>query len=86
VLAGDEFSACGAARDPDMAGGLSWAELRLLVSAAPQAGGCRGWSIGVYNPNPDLGPERRAARQVVTSSPRSSALSVSRRRPAALSG
>jgi arginase len=64
VLAGDEFSACGAAHDPDMPGGLSWAELTALASSALRAGGCRGWSVGVYNP--DLDPGRRAARQVVT--------------------
>jgi len=64
VLAGDEFSACGAAHDPDMPGGLSWAELTDLVSSALRTGGCRGGSIGVYNP--DLDPEGRAAAQVVT--------------------
>jgi arginase len=64
VLAGDQFSACGAADDPAMPGGLSWAELTAVVSSALRAGGCRGWSVGVYNP--DLDPERRAARQIVT--------------------
>src|SRR5215469_11896230 len=64
VLAGNEFSACGAAADPGMPGGLSWAELTAVVSSALRAGGCRGWSIGVYNP--DLDPDRRSARQVVT--------------------
>ena len=64
VLAGDEFSACGAAADPAMPAGLSWAELAAVVSSALRAGGCRGWSIGVYNP--DLDPQRRSARQVVT--------------------
>ncbi|HEY7430001.1 MAG TPA: arginase family protein [Streptosporangiaceae bacterium] len=64
VLAGDEFSACGAAHDPDMPGGLSWAELTTLVSAALRAGGCRGWSVGVYNT--DLDPDGTAARQIVT--------------------
>jgi arginase len=64
VLAGNEFSACGAAADPAMPGGLSWAELTAVVSSALRAGGCRGWSIGVYNP--DLDPDRRSARQVVT--------------------
>jgi arginase len=63
VLAGDEFSACGAAHDPGMPGGLSWAELRALVSSALRAGGCRGWSIGVYNT--DLDPGGRAAHQIV---------------------
>jgi len=64
VLAGAEFGACGAAHDPDMPGGLSWAELSTVVSSALQAGGCRGWSTGVYNT--DLDPDRRAARQVVS--------------------
>jgi arginase len=64
VLAGDEFSACGAAHDPAMPGGLSWAELAAIASSALSVGGCRGWSLGVYNP--DLDPQRRSARQVVT--------------------
>jgi arginase len=64
VLAGDQFSACGAAGDPAMPGGLSWAELTAVVSSALRAGGCRGWSVGVYNP--DLDPQRHAARQIVT--------------------
>jgi hypothetical protein len=33
------------------------------VSSALRAGGCRGWSVGVYNT--DLDPQRRAARQIV---------------------
>jgi arginase len=64
VLAGEAFRACGAAADPAMPGGLSWAELTAVVSSALRAGGCRGWSIGVYNP--DLDPQRQSARQVVT--------------------
>ncbi|HKF78331.1 MAG TPA: arginase family protein, partial [Candidatus Dormibacteraeota bacterium] len=52
------------AADPAMPGGLSWAELTAVVSSALRAGGCCGWSIGVYNP--DLDPDRRSARQVVT--------------------
>jgi arginase len=63
VLAGEEFSACGAASDPAMAGGLSWSELGAVASAALAAGGCRGWSLGVYNP--DLDPDRRAAERIV---------------------
>jgi arginase len=63
VLDGEEFSACGAASDPAMAGGLSWSELGAVASSALGAGGCRGWSIGVYNP--DLDPERRAAQRIV---------------------
>jgi arginase family enzyme len=47
-----------------MPGGLSWAELAAAVSSALRIGGCRGWSLGVYNP--DLDPQLRSARQVVT--------------------
>lgn len=64
VLAGHEFSACGAAHDPAMPGGLSWTELTAVVSSALQTGGCRGWSLGVYNP--DLDPDLRSAQQIVT--------------------
>ncbi|MBV9384602.1 MAG: arginase family protein [Streptosporangiaceae bacterium] len=63
VLAGGQFSACGAAHDPGMPGGLTWAELTAVVSSALRAGGCRGWSLGVYNP--DLDPGRRAAHDIV---------------------
>jgi arginase family enzyme len=64
VLDGEEFSACGAAGDPAMAGGLSWSELSAVTSSALGGGGACGWSAGVYNP--DLDPERRAAQQIVS--------------------
>jgi hypothetical protein len=63
VLAGKEFSACGAASDPSMPDGLSWSELAAVVASALQVGGAQGWSLGVYNT--DLDPARRAAEQVV---------------------
>jgi arginase len=63
VLDRHEFSACGAASDDAMPGGLSWPELTAVASSALRAGGARGWSLGVYNP--DLDPERRAARRIV---------------------
>jgi arginase len=63
VLNGEEFTACGAARDPNMPDGLTWSELSLLTKAALAAGGCNGWSIGVYNT--DLDPERIAAKQII---------------------
>jgi arginase len=63
VLDRSEFSACGAAGDVSMARGLSWAELRAITSSAMRAGGCRGWSLAVYNP--DLDPDRQAARRIV---------------------
>jgi arginase len=63
VLDGKEFSACGAATDPAMTEGLTWGELTAVTRAALQSGSCRGWSIGVYNP--DLDPERREAQRIV---------------------
>jgi arginase len=46
-----------------MPAGLTWAQLTQVTRTALQAGGCRGWSIGVYNA--DLDPDGRDARQVV---------------------
>src|SRR6266540_4507073 len=63
VLDGDAFSACGAAGDVSMSGGLSWSELGAMTSSALRVGGVYGWSLGVYNP--DLDPERRAAERIV---------------------
>ena len=63
VLDRHEFSACGAASDDAMPGGLSWPELAAVASSALQVGGARGWSLGVYNP--DLDPDRRAAKRIV---------------------
>lgn len=63
VLDAQAFSACGAASDPAMPGGLSWSELGALASSALQVGGACGWSLGVYNP--DLDPGRRAAERIV---------------------
>lgn len=55
VLDNDEFSACGAVGEIVMPGGLSWAELTVLTNSALRTGGCRGWSITVYNPDQDPG-------------------------------
>jgi arginase len=63
VLDRREFRACGAASDPSMPDGLTWAQLTGITRAALRADGCRGWSIGVYNP--DLDPDRRDAKQIV---------------------
>jgi hypothetical protein len=59
VLAGSEFPACDAATDPATPGGLTWAELVTVTTAALRTGGCRGCSIGVYNT--DLDPGGHAA-------------------------
>jgi arginase len=64
VLDRHEFSACGAASDDAMPGGLSWSELTAVAASALHVGGACGWSLGVYNP--DLDPERRAAERIVT--------------------
>ena len=63
VLSGEEFSACGAASDPSMPDGLTWAELTTLTKSAVQAAGCTGWSLGVYNT--DLDPDGQAAERIV---------------------
>jgi arginase len=48
---------------PQTSGGLTWAELTSITVSALQAGGCRGWDVVVYNP--DLDPERDAAKRIV---------------------
>jgi arginase len=63
VLDASAFRACGAAGDPSMPEGLTWAQLTQVTRTALQAGGCRGWSIGVYNA--DLDPDGRDAQRVV---------------------
>ena len=72
VLSGDEFSARGfGSNDPALPGGLSWAMLTTLVSSALQAGGCRGWSLAIYNPDrdPDGSQGRRIVRFVADVAP-----------------
>jgi arginase len=64
VLARSEFTACGAPGETLLPGGLTWSELTQIVSAALRTGGCRGWSIAVYNP--DLDPGRQAAARTIT--------------------
>jgi arginase len=63
VLRRDEFSACAAASDPTMPGGLSWDELATIVRRALNSPKCQGLGIGVYNT--DLDPDQRAARRIV---------------------
>jgi arginase len=63
VLHRDEFSACAAASDPTMPGGLSWHELTTIVRRALSSPKCRGLGVGVYNT--DLDPDQRAARRIV---------------------
>jgi arginase len=63
VLDGEEFRACGAAGDESMPEGLTWEELTDITRAALRTGGCRGWNIGVYNP--DLDSSGRDASRIV---------------------
>jgi arginase len=64
VLAKSEFESCGAPGEPALAGGLTWQQLTEAVRAAVRHPGCRGWSLGVYNP--DLDRDGRDARAIVT--------------------
>jgi arginase len=63
VLRGEEFSACAAASDPSMPGGLSWDQLTTIVHGAVRSPKCRGLGIGVYNT--DLDPDQLAAQRIV---------------------
>jgi arginase len=63
VLRGADFPACGAASDPAMPGGVTWSELATVTATALRAGGCRGWSLGVYNT--DLDPTGESAARIV---------------------
>ena len=58
-----EFRACGAASDPSMPTGLTWAQLAAITRTSLRISRCRGWSVGVYNP--DLDPDGRDAEQIV---------------------
>jgi arginase len=63
VLDGREFRSCGAAHDAGMPEGLTWAQLTAITRAALGAAGCRGWSVGVYNP--DLDPDGSDGQRIV---------------------
>jgi arginase len=63
VLSESNFSARGAPGEMYLPGGLTWPQLTEIVSTALRAGGCRGWSLVVYNP--DLDPDGSAGSRVV---------------------
>lgn len=63
VLAVREFAARGASGEISLPGGLDWTQLTEVVTSAMRAGGCRGWSLVIYNP--DLDPDGGAARKIV---------------------
>jgi arginase len=51
VLATGELAAV----DYPQPGGLTWGQLAGLTAAALATGGCAGWSVCIYNPDPDPG-------------------------------
>ena len=57
------FSARGAPGEASLVGGLTWQHLEEVVRGALRAGGCRGLSLVIYNP--DLDPDRSQARRIV---------------------
>jgi arginase len=63
VLDERDFSARGAPGEVTLAGGLTWSHLTEVVRTALDAGGCRGWSLVIYNP--DLDPDRSQAHRIV---------------------
>ena len=63
VLDEREFSARGAPGEPRLVGGLTWQHLEEAVRASLRAGGCRGMSVVIYNP--DLDPDRSQAHRIV---------------------
>jgi arginase len=56
-------SAAFAAVDYPQPGGLGWAQLESLASAAAGDSRCRGMSVVIYNP--DLDPDKSAARDLI---------------------
>jgi arginase len=66
VLAQSELAAQRVPGDEDAPGGLTWPELTTALTAALGAGGCRGWSISIYDPDQDpLGGDARRIAQLV---------------------
>lgn len=63
VLNVNDFFARGAPGELSLPGGLSWHELTEVIKTALSVGGCRGWSIAIYNP--DLDPDGSQAQRVV---------------------
>jgi arginase len=63
VLAEQDFFARGAPGEVVLSGGLTWRQLTDAMRSALVAGGCRGLSLVIYNP--DLDPDRRLARRIV---------------------
>ena len=63
VLSQSELGAQRVPGDVDEEGGLTWPQLTETVVAALEAGGCRGWSLTIYDPDQD--PDGTEARRIV---------------------
>ena len=63
VLSERDFSARGAPGEISLSGGLTWQQLTEVIQTALDAGGCRGWSLSIYNPDRD--PDGSQARRIV---------------------
>jgi arginase len=63
VLDERDFSARGAPGEPALSGGLTWQQLTEVALTALGAGGCRGCSVAIYNP--DLDSDGSQARRIV---------------------
>ena len=63
VLSERDFFARGAPGEISLSGGLTWRQLTEVIQTALSVGGCRGWSLAIYNP--DLDPGGSQARRIV---------------------
>ena len=63
VLSEHDFFARGAPGEPSLFGGLTWQQLTEVIQTALSVGGCRGWSLAIYNP--DLDPDGSQGRRIV---------------------
>ena len=63
VLASAELASQRVPGDEETTAGLTWPQLTLALTAALDVGGCRGWSIAIYDPDQD--PHGEDARRIV---------------------
>lgn len=63
VLSNEVFGSYGAPGEPALPGGVTWPQLVESVATLLQQPSCRGWSLGVYNP--DLDDDGRDADAIV---------------------
>jgi arginase len=55
VLAHAELASSRVPGDEEAPGGLTWEQLREALAGALAVGGCRGWSLSIYDPDQDPG-------------------------------